>query len=120
QNLLGLARNPSGLERLPRCRNTVRGLAVNRYMAKAALTAGNLEGSDPSAHVNVEVHPQRCTVWPRFRASYRTARRRAKIRRSENPRTAMSPKSATQTIPIEAPAEDPFYIAATESASRPR
>jgi glycogen debranching enzyme len=32
----------------------------------------------------------------------------------------MSPKSATQTIPIEAPAEDAFYIAATESASRPR
>jgi hypothetical protein len=43
--LLGLARNSSGLERLPRCRNIVRGLAVNRYLAKAAQTAGNLEGS---------------------------------------------------------------------------
>jgi glycogen debranching enzyme len=32
----------------------------------------------------------------------------------------MSPKSATQTMPIEAPAEDAFYIAATQSTSRPR
>ena len=32
----------------------------------------------------------------------------------------MSPKSATQTISIDAPAEDAFYIAATQSISRPR
>jgi glycogen debranching enzyme len=32
----------------------------------------------------------------------------------------MSPKSATQTISLEAPAEDAFYIAATQSTSRPR
>jgi glycogen debranching enzyme len=32
----------------------------------------------------------------------------------------MSPKSAAQTVPLEAPAEDAFYIAATQSTSRPR
>jgi glycogen debranching enzyme len=32
----------------------------------------------------------------------------------------MSPKSAAQTIPVAAPAEDAFYIAATQSTSRPR
>ena len=32
----------------------------------------------------------------------------------------MSPKTAAQTLPFEAPAEDSFYIAATQSASRPR
>jgi glycogen debranching enzyme len=32
----------------------------------------------------------------------------------------MSPKSAAQTLPLAAPAEDAFYISATPSASRPR
>ena len=32
----------------------------------------------------------------------------------------MSPKSAAQTLPISAPAEDAFYISATQSVSRPR
>ena len=32
----------------------------------------------------------------------------------------MPPKSAAQTLPVTAPAEDAFYIAATQSASRPR
>jgi len=32
----------------------------------------------------------------------------------------MSPKTAAQTIPVAAPAEDSFYISATQSASRPR
>ena len=32
----------------------------------------------------------------------------------------MSPKSAAQTLPVTAPAEDAFYIAATQSVSRPR
>ena len=30
----------------------MRGLAVNRYLAKAAQTAGDLERSDPNAHVS--------------------------------------------------------------------
>ena len=32
----------------------------------------------------------------------------------------MPPKSAAQTLPVTAPAEDAFYIAATQSVSRPR
>jgi hypothetical protein len=32
----------------------------------------------------------------------------------------MSPKSAAQTLPVSAPAEDAFYISATQSVSRPR
>ena len=32
----------------------------------------------------------------------------------------MPPKSAAQTLPVSAPAEDAFYIAATQSVSRPR
>jgi len=32
----------------------------------------------------------------------------------------MSPKTAVHTLPVAAPAEDTFYIAATQSASRPR
>ena len=32
----------------------------------------------------------------------------------------MSPKTATQVVPVAAPAEDAFYISATQSAGRPR
>ena len=32
----------------------------------------------------------------------------------------MSPKTATQVVPVTAPAEDAFYISATQSACRPR
>src|ERR1700677_4088581 len=43
--------------------------------------------------------------------------------RRPNPKAGskpMSPKTAAQTLPFAAPAEDAFYIAATQSSSRPR
>ena len=54
-----------------------------------------------------------------------TPQQRVDERKSDAPvnpeeSVSMSPKSATQPVSIDAPAEDAFYIAATQSASRPR